>query len=263
MERLDRTGFGELKIFQDTESFCYGIDAVILSYFASQGIKKENVVFDLGTGNGIIPLILSYKTKLSKVVGIDIQKNLIEMARKSVELNGLKDKIEFIEADVSMADRSRNICSCNMKEDSCDNLSGNDISGFLGQCDVVTCNPPYFPKGRAVLNSTDSLTLSRHETCAELRDFMDFASLLLKEKGRLYMINRPSRFADSMCFARDTGMEPRNIRIVSSTAFTKPKMILMEFIKGGGVECRFGEPLIIYNGDGTYTCEILKAYDRK
>lgn len=244
MVRVDNTGFGDIKIIQDSGGFCYGVDAVILTDFiVRDGIKSNAKICDLGTGNGIIPLILSHKVKTVSIWGIDIQEKAIELAKKSVELNKLEDRISFLNLDVK-----------DIIEDA-DNFMNSEM-------DIVTCNPPYFPKGRAIVNSGDAMATARHETTAELKDFFLCAYNLLKDKGSFYMINRPSRMVDCMCIGREIGLEPRMIKMVSSKADTEPKMVLFKFIKKGGKECNFSKPLIIYDENNQYTKDMLEIYER-
>ncbi len=250
--RIDETGFGDIRIIQEKKGFCYGIDAVIIADFLSKHINAEYIC-DLGTGNGIIPLILSEITRAKKILGIDNQRSSIKLAMQSVTLNKLENKISFSCRDV------KDMTYDDLLDD--ENVDM-DIK-MQREFDAVICNPPYFPKGRAIVNPDNKIATARHETTATLNDFMETAKRLLKTRGCLYMINRPSRLGDAISAGRETGMEPRRIRMVTSRWDTEPKMVLMEFVKDGGKEFIVEKNLVIYDETGEYTDEIEKIYRRK
>lgn len=240
-ERVDDIGFGELKLIQKPEDFCYGVDAVILADFAANHKKgPARTIVDLGTGTGVIPLILSYKTDAEKIVGVELQEDSWKRACRNSEMNGLSGRVEFINGDVN------------------DFIKWGE--SLKGQAEVVVCNPPYFIKGGGIKNDASAKTIARHETTAGLRDFLECAKYLLANKGDLFMVHRPSRLADLCYYGRQLGLEPKEMRFVSPNKNTAPNILLIHFVKGGGNELRVLDPLYVYETEGGYTEDLLKAY---
>lgn len=242
-ERIDDIGFGNLKLIQKPKDFCYGVDAVILADFAANNAKTfPRVIADLGTGTGVIPLILSYKTGASEIYGVEVQRDSYERAVRNAKLNLLEDRLTFINGDV----KDKFCWGANLKE----------------AADMVVSNPPYFKSGGGIVNDKSAKAVARHETTAGLEDFMECAAYLLKPKGDFFMVHRPSRLVDVCCFGRAAGLEPKEIRFVSPTEGGIPNIMLIHMVKGGGSELRFMTPLAVYDGEGNYTEELLKAYNR-
>lgn len=242
-ERVDDIGFGNLKLIQKPKDFCYGVDAVILADFAAKNCKgAADVIVDLGTGTGVIPLILSYKTGASRIYGTEIQRGSYGRAQRNACLNNLKDRISFINADVKDIGTAW----------------GQDLKGTA---DMVVSNPPYFKSGSGLINELAPKTIARHETTATLKDFMFCAAYLLKPKGDFFMVHRPARLVDICCFGREAGLEPKTARLVSPTAEAAPNILLIHMVKGGGSELKFLAPLAVYDGQGNYTPELLESYE--
>lgn len=242
MERVENTGFGEIKLIQDPDMFCYGVDAVILADFAASIYPRFNNAVDLGTGNGIIPFILSHKNSEASVVGIEIQKEVLELASRSCELNNLEDKVSFLEADVS--DIAKGVVA-------------------LEPFDMVTCNPPYFTKGGAIPSSNTAKFIARHETTAEVEDFIKAAATLLERKGHFFMVHRPSRLADIFYYCRKHELEPKDLRMVVPKPGQEANIVLIHCIKNGGKELNVMKELAVYCEDGRYSEEIEHIYERK
>lgn len=241
-ERLDEIGFGKLKLIQKPKDFCYGVDAVILADFAVKNLKRSpNTIVDLGTGTGILPLILSHKTKASRIIGVEIQEDSFLRAQKNSKYNNLEDRVSFINGDIKDYKFG---WGCNLK----------------GTADVVVSNPPYFISGGGIINDLAPKTIARHETTAGLKEFMACASHLLKPKGDFFMVHRPSRLADICYYGREHGLEPKDMCFVSPTAEGIPNILLVHFVKGGGKELKFHKPLAVYDRSGNYTEELLEAY---
>lgn len=239
-ERIDDLEFEDLKIIQNTKGFCFGIDSVLLSDFA-KNIKKNSTIVDLGTGTGIISILLSKKTEAKKIYGIELQEEVCDMASRSVLLNNLQDKIEIINKNIK------------------------NISDTLGinVCDVVVTNPPYKKYGTGLLNEDDSKIISRHEKECTLEDVIKQSFKILKDKGLFYMVHRPDRLVDIIYLMRKYKIEPKEIRIVYSNIKSKAVLVLIKGIKNAGEELKVLSPLYIYNEDGTYTDEVLKIYNKK
>lgn len=240
-ERIDEIGFGQLKLIQKPKDFCYGVDAVILSDFAAKNMKKTpNSMVDLGTGTGVIPLMLSHKTEAKKIYGVEVQKDSFERAVRNAKINGLEEKISFIHGDVKQFSEWG--------------------EALKGSVDAVVSNPPYFISGGGIINDLAPKTIARHETTAGLEDFMACAAYLLKPKGDFFMVHRPSRLADICCYGRANGLEPKNMCFVSPKKGSIPNILLIHLVKGGGKELKFQEPLAVYDDNGNYTVELLEAY---
>lgn len=239
-ERIDDLEFKDLKIIQNKEGFCFGIDAVLLSDFA-KNIKDNSKVIDLGTGTGIISILLCGKTKLKNIIGVEVQKDVYDMACRSIQLNGLEDRFQVINKNVIELE---NIYEPNY-------------------FDVVVTNPPYKKQNTGLCNNDQKKLISRHEVLADLSDFIRISSRLLKDRGELYMIHRPERIVDILSVLRNYKIEPKEIRLVFSNEKNPPKMVLIKGVKNGGEYLKFRENLYIYNEDGSYTDEILKIYGKE
>ena len=235
-ERVDDLHRNGYVIIQDHKRFCFGIDAVILSGFAE--VKKGENVMDLCTGTGIIPILLEAKTEGSHFTGLEIQEESVEMARRSVRLNGLEDKVTIDFGDVKNTEALYR------------------ASSF----DVVTVNPPYMNEGGGLKNGYSPKTIARHEVLCSLEDVVDAAARLLVPQGRLYMVHRPHRLTDIMVTLRNHRLEPKRLRFVHSYADREPVMVLVEAVSNGKPMVKVMPPLIIYKEDGEYTGEIMKIY---
>ena len=235
-ERVDDLHRNGYVIIQDPKRFCFGIDAVILSGFAE--VKKGENVMDLCTGTGIIPILLEAKTEGSHFTGLEIQEESVEMARRSVRLNGLEDKVTIDFGDVKNTEALYR------------------ASSF----DVVTVNPPYMNEGGGLKNGYSPKTIARHEVLCSLEDVVDAAARLLVTQGRLYMVHRPHRLTDIMVTLRNHRLEPKRLRFVHSYADREPVMVLVEAVSNGKPMVKVMPPLIIYKEDGKYTGEIMKIY---
>lgn len=233
-ERVDVVPGSDLKIIQNKERFSYGTDAIFLSDFAK---SKGNVV-DLGTGTGIIPLRLYARDKVDIIYGVEIQEEVANMAKRSIELNELGDKIKILNMDLK------------------------DLPNHLGKntIDVVTSNPPYMKAGGALVNPEENFALSRHEIACTLEDIIKVAEYLLKPLGKFYMVHRPDRLVDIIYTLRKYKLEPKYIRFVQPKLAKKPNLLLIESVKTGKPDLKFYDPLIVYNEDGTYTDEIYEIY---
>lgn len=238
-ERIDDLQLNNLKIIQNKGGFCFGIDAVLLSDFAKD-IRNNSKVLDLGTGTGIVSILLCAKTKLSKIYGIDIQKDVCDMASRSIRLNKLESKFEIINTNIK-----------NLKEFFEDN-----------SFDAIVSNPPYKKDNTGLKNESETKLISRHEITASLEDFISVSSRLLKNNGNIYMVHRPERLSDLFYLLKKYNLEPKKLRLVQSYTNSKPKLILVKATKNAKSFLNIEEPLIIYNKDGSYTDEILKIYDK-
>lgn len=238
-ERIDDLEFKNLKIIQNKDGFCFGIDSILLTDFA-KNIKQNSKVIDLGTGTGIIPILLYGKTKNTKFVGVEIQPEVAEMADRSVKLNLLKNNIEILNMSILELSKKYN----------------------RGSFDVVTTNPPYKKINTGVINENNKKLISRHEITASLDDFIKTASFLLKDLGEFYMVHRPDRLVDIFYSMRKNKIEPKKIKFVYPNKNKKTNLVLIKGIKNGKQFLEFENNLYVYNEDGNYTDEILKIYNK-
>ena len=238
-ERIDDLEYKGLKIIQNKEGFCFGIDSVLLSDFA-KNIKKGSKVLDLGTGTGIIPILLCGKTELKKIVGVEIQEEVSNMAKRSIKLNNLENRFEII---------NENILNLN-------NIYKNQTF------DVVVTNPPYKKNGTGIVNEDEKKIISRHEITAKLEDFIKIAKDLLKDKGEFYMVHRPERLVDILSILREYKIEPKELRFVYSNINKEPKLVLIQGVKNSKAFLKIDKNLYIYDEKRNYTKEILKIYNK-
>lgn len=239
-ERIDDLEFKNLKIIQNKEGFCFGIDSVLLADFA-KNIKKGANVLDLGTGTGIISILLCGKTDLNSITGVEIQNEVAEMANRSSKLNKLEKKFKVLN----------------------DNIL-NLINIYDNQSfDVIVTNPPYKEKNTGITNENEKKIISRHEITATLEDFIKVSSDLLKDKGEIYMVHRPDRLVDIFSLMRNNKLEPKILRMVYSNKNKEPKLLLIKGIKNAKPFLKIEKNLYIYDGNGNYTEEIMKIYNKK
>ena len=235
-ERIDDLQRKGYRIIQNPERFCFGMDAVLLSSFAKA--KPGEKVLDLGTGNGIIPILMEAKTKGEKFYGLEIQEESADLARRSVALNELESKIEIVTGD--------------MKE-------AVDIFG-AASFHVITMNPPYMTGNHGMVNPGDAKAIARHEITCSLEEMISQASKVLKCKGRFYMVHRPFRLAEIMTLMVKYHLEPKRMRLVYPYVDKEPNIVLIEGLKGGNSRITVEPPLIVYDAPGVYTEELKRMY---
>ncbi|NFI09278.1 tRNA1(Val) (adenine(37)-N6)-methyltransferase [Clostridium botulinum] len=236
-ETLDDLQLKGIHVIQKKQAFRFGIDAVLLANFPT--IKNGAKVVDLCSGTGIISFILAGKTNASNIIGIEIQKEIADMAKRSIKYNNLQGKVRFIEGDLK-----------NLK-----------LLKDIEKVDVVTVNPPYKTQGTGIININDKNAISRHEICCTLDDVVKAAKVLLKDKGKLYMIHRPDRIVDIMNVMRKYYIEPKLIRTIHPAVDKPPSMILIEGQKNGGKFLKWDRPLYIYDENNKYTNEVKRIYE--
>lgn len=239
-ERIDDLQYKDLKIIQETDGFCFGIDSILLSDFA-KNIKKNSKVADLGTGTGIIGLLLCKKTNLAEMTGIEIQEDVANMAERSIKLNNLEEKFRIINSNINEI-FSKKLLEKNV-------------------FDVVVMNPPYKEVGTGEINENEKKLISRHEIKANLSDFIKTASGLLKDKGELYIVHKPERMPDIIQELRENKIEPKELRVVYSNKNSEASLILIKAVKGGKKFLKIDRPLYIYNESGKYSDEIKQIYN--
>ena len=236
-ERIDDLQLKGLKIIQNKNGFCFGIDAVLLSDFAKQ-IKENSVVGDLCSGNGIIPILLCGKTAASKIYGVEIQEEVSELAKRSVCLNHLEDRIEIVNRDLK------------------------EIKDVIpsGSVDAVTVNPPYMKKGSGIINERDTKTIARHEISCTLEDIIKEAARVLKFGGSLYMVHKTERLVDVLSCMRKEKVEPKRLRFIHPSFGEAPNLFLVEGVRSGNSFLKIEPPLYVYEDKENYTKEIKEIY---
>lgn len=239
-ERIDDLELKGLRIIQKCDGFCFGIDSVLLSDFAKE-IKKGSRVVDLGTGTGILSILLCAKTELCKIIGVEIQEEIADMAKRSSKLNNLQDRFEIINEDVK------------------------SLKGKLkeNEFDAVVMNPPYKELNTGKININMKKLISRHEIVASLEDFIKASKMLLKDKGSLYIVHRPNRLIDLCYILRKHNIEPKVLRLVYPKEESQANLILIKAVKNGKPFLKVEKPLYVYKKDGNYTDEILKIYNKE
>ncbi|WP_409303615.1 tRNA1(Val) (adenine(37)-N6)-methyltransferase [Peribacillus sp. SCS-155] len=234
-ERLDYLLAENLRIIQSPSVFSFSLDAVLLAKFAQVPIQKGNLI-DLCTGNGVIPLLLSTRTK-GKIVGVEIQERLYDMAARSVQYNKLSEQINIIHGDIR------------------------EISKQVGysKFDVVSCNPPYFPiSSHDEVHKNEHFAIARHEIYCTLEDVVRVSSQLLKQGGKAAFVHRPGRLIDILATMRQYRLEPKRLQFVYPKAGKEANTILVEGIKDGSPDLKIEPPLIVYNENNEYTPEVRR-----
>lgn len=239
-ERIDDLEFKGLKIIQNKEGFCFGIDSVLISDYA-KNLKKGAKVVDIGTGTGIIGILLCGKTEISHITGIEIQEEVAEMATRSIKLNNLEEKFEI------------------------QNINVKDIFNVIepNTIDVIVTNPPYMKLNTGAKNIEKKKLISRHEVECNLEDIISISYKLLKSKGEFYMVHRAERIVDIMFLLRKYKVEPKKIRFVHPRKEKEPNLVLIKCVKNGGNGLKIDKPLIVYDDCGNYTDEIYKIYNKE
>ena len=234
-ERVDDLQNG-LFVIQDPKKFCFGMDAVLLSGFAQ--VKRGEVALDMGTGTGIIPILLSDRTDGEHFTGLEIQHECAEMADRSVRYNGLEDRVRIVEGDIREA------------------------AGIFGAAsfDVVTCNPPYMIEHHGLVNPDNAKMIARHEVYCTLEDIIVQTAKLLKNSGKFYLVHRPFRLAEIFYLLVKYGLEPKRMQMVHPYIDKEPNMVLIEAMKGAKSRITCEPPLIVYEKPGVYTKQIYDIY---
>ena len=238
-ERLDDLERNGYKIIQNPKKFCFGMDAVLLSGFTK--VKEGEICLDLGTGTGIIPILLEAKTKGRHFTGLEIQEESADMAERSVKYNHLEDKLDIVVGDIKEASHIF------------------DAAYF----DVVTSNPPYMNDLHGLKNPELPKAIARHEVLCTLDDVVRQAAYLLKPGGRFYMVHRPFRLAEIIRTMSQYKLEPKRLRMVHPYIDREPNMVLIEGIRGGKPMLKVEKPLIVFEKVDVYTDEVKRLYDKE
>lgn len=237
-ETLDDLQLKDICIIQKREGFRFGIDAVLLANFAN--VKKKHKVMDLCTGTGIVPFIIKGKKEPEKIVGLEIQNKFVEMANRSIKINGFNNTMEFLHGD----------------------LKDKELLKSIGRFDVVTVNPPYKLEKSGIVNPNDKYAIARHEVMCNLDNVIEACRIVLKDNGRLYMVHRPERLADIFCIMRKYKIEPKRVQMVHPNTKKPANILLVEGQRDGGAYLKWEPPIYVYNDDGSFSKEINEIYGR-
>jgi tRNA1Val (adenine37-N6)-methyltransferase len=235
-ERVDDLHRNHYKIIQNTSKFCFGMDAVLLTGFAR--VLSGERMLDLGTGTGIIPILLEAKTKGKHFTGLEIQEESADMAKRSIAMNKLEDKVDIVVGDIKEAST----------------LFG------LASFDVITSNPPYMNHQHGIINPAEAKAIARHEILCSLEDVIRETARLLKPNGRFYLVHRPFRLVEIMKTLTEHKLEPKRMKLVYPYIDKEPNMVLLECIKGAKSMIKVEAPLIVYKEPKVYTDEIYDIY---
>lgn len=236
-ETIDDLQCNNLKIIQNSNFFKFGIDAVLLSNFVKT-TKRNLTVVDLGTGTGIIPILLTAKIDVNKIYAVEIQEKVAEMAKRSVKLNNLEDKIEVLNIDLKETEN-------HLQESS---------------IDIIVTNPPYQTNNSGLQNENEEKRISRHEIYCNIEDICKSSKYLLKDKGEIYMVHRPERLVDVIYNLRKYKLEPKELRYVQSNIDGAPVLVLIKAVKNGRSFLKNLKPLIVYDKNDEYTKELKEIY---
>ena len=243
-ERIDDLGINDLKIIQNKEYFCFGTDSVLLANFVKSE-NSNNVILDLCSGSGVIPIILSAKKKYKKIFGVELQSEMYDLFYRNIKINNLEDSIISINENVKDIKNIRKKITSIMEKD---------------KIDIITCNPPYKEIGTGLTTNHDVKTIAKCEVMCNLEDIFITSSKLLGKGGKLYLVHKPERLSDLIYFGRKYNLEAKEIRFVYPKINKKPSIVLISYRQDGGNETKVLEPLIEYNDDMSYTDEIYRIY---
>lgn len=246
-ERLDELGIDNLKVIQNTKYFCFGIDSVLLANFVKSDSSK-NVILDLCSGTGVIPILLSSKVKYSNIHALELQDEMYDLLKRNISMNKLEDSIKYFKEDVKNIKGIRKHLLDTSHTDT---------------ADVITVNPPYKKQGSGIENENTVKNIARNEILCNLEDIFLTASSLLNDGGKLYLVHKPDRLADLIVFARKYKLEAKQIRFVHPKVNSKPCIVLIQYIKCAKSELNILEPLYEFDENGNYTEEIYRLYGWK
>lgn len=243
-ERIDDLNINNLKLIQNKEYFMFGIDSVLLSSIVKS--SPNFCIVDFCTGSGVIPLLLTTRVKYSKIIGVELQEEMYDLAIRNVKLNNLEESIDVLKLDIKEYKKIIAYIKENV------NKSGN--------VDVIVCNPPYKEVGTGIVNENSVKYIARHEEKCTLEDIFLSSKKLLKTKGKLYLVHKPERLADLICLARKYNLEVKNIELLQPTQGKKPSIVLLEYVKDGKKGLNINPVITQFDENGEYSKKIKEIY---
>lgn len=244
-ERIDDLNINGLKVVQNKDYFMFGIDSVILSSMV-KSTSSSNVIVDFCSGSAVIPILLTTRIKYKKIIGVELQKEMYDLADKNVKLNNLSNDICILNQDIKEYKEIIKYVRENVVKS--------------GNVDVIVCNPPYKEVGTGVINENNVKYIARHEDKCTLEDIFISSSKLLKTKGKLYLVHKPDRLADLICLARKYNLEVKEITMLQPTKTKKPSIVFLEYVKDGNKGVNILPNILEYDEDGNYTDKIKEIY---
>lgn len=243
-ERIDDLNINNLKLIQNKEYFMFGMDSVLLSSMVKSNISS--VIVDFCTGSAVIPILLTAKVNCNSILGVELQEEMYDLAKRNVELNELSDKIKLINSDIKEYKKISEYIRQNINK--------------TGNVDVIVCNPPYKEVGTGHVNENTVKYIARHEEKCSLEDIFISSSKLLKTKGRLYLVHKPERLADLICLARKYNLEVKSIKIMQPTIDKRASIVLLEYVKDGKKGLDISPVIIEFDNTGDYSKQIKEIY---
>ncbi|VAX31486.1 COG4123: Predicted O-methyltransferase [hydrothermal vent metagenome] len=240
MDNLTLDSICGVRLYQRMEGYRFSIDSVLLAGFAgcSRGVRR---VADLGAGSGVVGLVLAMRYPWTEVLLIEVQEGLSALAQRNVDLNQLRQRVQVIKADVS-------------------SIISDGYADLIEGFDAVVSNPPFRKPGTGRISPYGERAIARHEIKLTLTDLIRTSSALLKNRGRFFMVYHPYRFSEAVYAMKAFSIEPKRVRFVHPDNNSEAAMVLIEAVKGGGVELKVEKPLFIYERDGLYTEEMAALY---
>jgi len=236
-ERLDELFNGRLRIIQKKEGYRFSIDAIMLAHFISH--LSANSIIDLGTGSGIIPLILAKKMFAPTIVGVEVQEAMADMAKRTIVLNGFAERVSILHEDLR-------------------NLRNHFAASSF---DLVVSNPPYYPLKEGRINPDEQKAIARHEIMARVEDIISISHYLVKPSGRVVIIFPARRLADLLYNLRECDLKPELLQIIHSHTHDEGKLVIVESCKGRDPELEIREPFFVYEEEGIYSEEMQRIYN--
>lgn len=243
-ERIDDLNINNLKLIQNKEYFMFGIDSVLLSSIVKS--NKSSCIVDFCTGSGVIPLLLTTRVNFAKIVGVELQEEMYDLAVRNVKLNNLEESIDVLKLDIKEYKKIIAYIKENVDKS--------------GNVDVIVCNPPYKEVGTGVINENSVKYIARHEEKCTLEDIFLSSSKLLKTRGKLYLVHKPERLADLICLARKYNLEVKNIELLQPTLDKKPSIVLLEYVKDGKKGLNINPVITQFDENGEYSKKIKEIY---
>ncbi len=244
-EKVDDLNINGLRLIQNKEYFMFGIDSVLLASIVKSN-SSSNIIVDFCTGSAVIPILLTTRVKYKKIIGIELQKEMYDLAIRNINLNNLKKDIDLLNNDIKEYKEILKYIKENVDKS--------------GNVDVIVCNPPYKEVGTGIINENNVKYIARHEEKCKLEDIFLASSKLLKTKGKLYLVHKPERLADLISIAREYNLEVKNITMLQPSLNKKPSLVLLEYVKDAKKGLNMSKVILEFDETGNYSKQIKEIY---